>query len=339
MKKVGIAEVDDGEKVEATFCLCSKEIRVARTGDPYLAMELGDRTGTIPAVLFRPSETAVSVPSGVAVRACGRVTRFRGARQLSVDSLTAAERWDPADLIGSGTRAREELVKEFNMLARQVGHIGLRRLLRSVFDAGYFERFSMCPASERGRRTYLTGLLEHTVAVASICRDAALRYEGIDTDLLLASALLHDVGVVDSLSFDTGVKVTDQGRLLGHAMLGVLKVRDCALQAGIESAVLMRVEHAILSHHGKDDGSNEHPVPMTIEALALRQADVFDAQTVEFASALKGAALLEETWTDSSNAFERPLFAAALQCGQTQSGKQLSSPSSLPVSPLLPLSA
>lgn len=311
MRSTSINEFVEGLRVDQVFHLRSREMRSARTGEAYLALEFGDHSGAIGAVYFRPTAAALAVPVGSAARVRGSVTRFRGLKRLSVETLEAAESWDPAELIGTSTRAIDELREEFNSLARTVSHRGLRRLLRTVFhNEGTFGRFCACPASREGRRAYISGLIEHTVAVASLCEDAANRYEGIDHDLLLSAALLHDVGMLDTLTFDTGIGLTDEGRLIGHQVLGVLRIRRAAEGSGLEQPVLTALEHVVLAHHG--EGREGSVAPMTLEALVLSQSDAFDAQVAGFASAIRHASLIEEDWTDSGNAFGRPLLARRL---------------------------
>jgi len=120
-----VSEMTEGSRVDATFVLRAKEVRAARTGDAYLRLELGDRTGTLPAVLFRPAPAAIDVPVGSVVRAQGTLTVFRGARRLSLDSMRAAERWEPGDFVAASARARDEVVEEFRTLVRSVADVVL----------------------------------------------------------------------------------------------------------------------------------------------------------------------------------------------------------------------
>ncbi len=123
----------------------------------------------------------------------------------------------------------DDLVGEFMTLAKSVEHPGLKSLLRTVFgDKALFERFCACPGSQSYHHAYLGGLLEHTVAVADHCAHIAGRYQGVDRDLLVTAALLHDVGKVDELTFETGFGYTDEGRLIGHVVLGVQRIREAA---------------------------------------------------------------------------------------------------------------
>jgi len=311
MKACYVNELAEGTKVDAAFALRAKEIRATRAAEAYLSLEIADRTGQIAAVFFRPSPEASAVPVGTVVRVRGTVTSFRGSKRVSVDSLCAASSWDPEDLLASGPRSTEELVAEFKALVRSVGDPELRRVLRAVFgDREFFERFIRCPGAQSYHHAYLGGLLEHTVAVASLCRSLGEQYPHVEQNLLVAAALLHDVGKVDELSFDVAIGYTDAGRLLGHVVLGMNLLHDAVSRARIKVRPnrLARLEHAVVSHHGELEwGSPKRP--STFEALLLHHADNLDAKAAGFSALLCGAARADEAWTDATNLFRRPLYA------------------------------
>jgi 3'-5' exoribonuclease len=311
MKRHYVNELAQGTKVDAPFALRSKEMRAARTGEAYLSLELADRTGRIPAVCFRPSREAALAPVGCVVQVHGTVTAFRGVKRVSIDSLGPASRWDAEDMIASGVRSRSELVDEFKELVGSVKEAGLRRVLAAVFgDRVFFERFSACPGSQSYHHAYLGGLLEHSISVAGLCRLIGEQYSQVDSDLLLTAALLHDIGKCKELAFDTTIEYTDEGRLVGHVVLGVRVLREALTRAKVhaEAERLMLLEHAVLSHHGELEwGSPKRP--STLEALLLHHADNLDAKAAGFSALLVGAVRADEGWTDSGNLFRRPLWA------------------------------
>lgn len=311
MKACYVNELAEGTKVDAVFAVRAKEIRATRAAEAYLSLEVADRTGQMPAVFFRPSPEATAVPVGAVARIRGTVTSFRGSKRISIDSLTAASSWDPEDLLASGPRSTEELVAEFKVLVRSVNDPELRKVLRAVFgDAGFFERFTRCPGSQTHHHAHLGGLLEHTVAVASLCGSLGEQYPHVERDLLVAAALLHDVGKVDELSFDVAIGYTDSGRLLGHVILGMNRLHDAVARARVRLSGdrLARLEHAVVSHHGELEwGSPKRP--STFEALLLHHADNLDAKAAGFSALLGGASRADESWTDAGNLFRRPLYA------------------------------
>jgi len=311
MKACYVNELAEGTRVDAIFAVRAKEIRATRSAEAYLSLELADRTGQMHAVFFRPSPEATAVPVGAVVRVRGTVTSFRGSKRISVDSLQAAASWDPEDLLASGPRSTEELVTEFKAIVGSVSDPGLRKVLGAVFgQRSFFERFVRCPGAQTHHHAYLGGLLEHTVAVASLCRSLGEQYPHAERDLLVTAALLHDIGKVDELSFDVAIGYTDSGRLLGHVVLGMKLLHDAVSRARVRVPAdrMARLEHAIVSHHGELEwGSPKRP--STIEALLLHHADNLDAKAAGFSALLGGASRADETWTDAGNLFRRPLYA------------------------------
>jgi len=313
MKSQYVRELAEGARVDSQFALGSKEMRSTRAGEAYLALELRDRTGSIPAVYFRPPSEATVTPSGTVVRVRGLVSSFRGSKRISVEHLAPVAEFDPSDLIESSRRDPDEVVAEFKELAATVRDRELRRVLKAVFgDRGFFERFAMCPGARAHHHAYLGGLIEHTLAVAGLCRTLGSTYDPVDGDLLVTAALLHDIGKVDELTYETAVGYTDEGRLLGHVVLSDRRLREAAssLVPAVPEGLLTRLSHAVLSHHGELEwGAPTRP--STIEALLLHHADNLDAKADGFLALTGGAARAEERWTDATNLFRRPLYAPA----------------------------
>jgi 3'-5' exoribonuclease len=310
MKEQYVRDLPEGGRVDSLFALRSRDIRSARTGEAYLALELGDCTGSMPAVMFRPSSSDEAVPVGSVVRVRGTVTTYRGVRRVSVESLRPETSYDREDLLATGVRERSELMSELRALVRRVGDRRLRHVLNEVFGTpGLVDRFASCPAECGRHHSYVGGLLEHTVAVATLCLSIAPSYPLLDRDLLVTAALLHDVGRVEELAYETSVGYTDAGRLVGHVVLGERLVSRAVERLGDEvpADLSLRLSHAILAHHG-EAGSGAVPGPCSLEALVLRHADDLDARTAAFLEGVAGAAVLEERWTDGANGFARPLL-------------------------------
>lgn len=315
MKAQYIAEMTEGTRVDTVLAVRAREMRAARNGDAYLSLELADRTGSIPAVLFRPTREAL-VPAGVVAEVHGTVTSFRGVKRISVDRLRPAADWAPEDFLAVGPRDREELLGEFKQAAASVRHPELRSVLRAVFgEKTLLERFRSCPASQSYHHSYLGGLIEHTVAVATLCGALSSTYPTLDRDLVVTAALLHDLGKIEELSYDTAIEYTDCGRLVGHVVLSVQILKDALRRSRvrIDHDLQMRLEHAILAHHGELEwGSPKRP--STLEALVLHHADNLDAKAAGFEALLAGAFAADEAWTDASNLFRRPLYAPRQAC-------------------------
>lgn len=311
MERRYVESLAAGDHVDGHFALRAKEMRAARTGEAYLTLELADRTGRIGGVMFRPDAESSAVPVGSIVRVRGMVTSYRGVLRVSAESMRAATQYDPADVLPSGTRDADELLIELRALVASVKAPALKCVLLAVFgEEGFIEKFKSCPASQSYHHAYLGGLIEHTVSVATLCRSLAEQYPHADGDLLVTAALLHDVGKVDELEYTTHIGYTDEGRMIGHLLLGERRVHRVVERLGdkVPAPLATRLSHVLLSHHGELEwGSPKRPC--TLEALILHHADNLDAKTAGFIAAAASAALVEESWTDAGNLFRRPLWA------------------------------
>jgi 3'-5' exoribonuclease len=309
MKEQYVSSLREGVRVDDLFAVRSRDLRAARNGDAYLVLEFSDRTGSVPGVMFRPGPDEWSLPAGTVARVRGTMTTYRGTKRISVETLCASADFDREDMVRSGARAPEELAGAFRSLVEGVADRGLRAVLAEVFESdGMMRRFAAAPGAQYRHHAYSGGLVEHTVSVASLCRVLAARYDGLDCDLLVSAALLHDIGKIEELRCDVSIAYTDAGRLLGHVVLGEKMVSRAIEKVGglIDPETAMRLLHLMVSHHGEPEwGAPARPV--LLEAVVLHHADYLDAQAAGFAQAVAGAGVLEERWSDSSNAFGRPL--------------------------------
>lgn len=296
-----------GQRVDATYALRVKEMRASRTGEAYLSLEFGDRSGAIGGIMFRPSREAESIPTGTVVNVRGTVTDYRGVLRISVESMRPATTYDLRDIMPSGPRDGDEMLEELRGHVRALRDRGLGLLVRSVFaDRQFMKRFKSCPATRTGHHAYIGGLLEHTVAVAGICRMMADLYPQVDGELLLAGALLHDIGVVDSLEFQTSIEFTDAGRLLGPAVLG--ERRLMAAVAGsttVPSNVVDQLTHMMLSH-GVDGEADGLEFPRTLEATVLAGAHSLDAKSARYIAEGRRAGSVGESWTSGGSRVPQP---------------------------------
>jgi 3'-5' exoribonuclease len=266
---VSIAELAEDRVVEGLYAVARKQRLRTRSGSPYLALELVDPTGKIEARVWNDVELLDKrFGEGDAVRVLGRVERFRDRLQLEVRSLEPAEA-DPAELVPEPTKNVDELDGFFEFLAAEVSHPGLRSLVAGFADdAGFRARLRVLPATQDGHHAWAGGLLEHTVGVASLCREAAQLHARLRTDILLAAALLHDAGRTRELDRGPLFLPTAEGRLLGHVHLGLRLLEERA--EGLEPEVLAEVLHAVGAHH---DGR----AARTAEASVLYHANQLDA--------------------------------------------------------------
>jgi 3'-5' exoribonuclease len=265
-----IADLAENRVVEGTYAVARKERRRTRTGSDYLALELVDPSGKIEARVWNDVELLdARFGEGDAVRVLGRVDRFRDRLQLEVRSLEAAEGQDAAELTPAMRRDADELDGFLEFLGGEIAHAGLKTLVRRFLaDEPFRSRLRELPASPETHHVYAGGLLEHTVAVATLCRETAQVHPRLRGDLLVAAALLHDAGRTLELGRGPSFRPTEEGRLLGHVQLGIRLVESKA--GGLERDVLAEVVHAVAVHH---DGR----AARTAEAAVLYHANQLDA--------------------------------------------------------------
>jgi 3'-5' exoribonuclease len=265
-----IAELEQDRVVEGVYAVAKKERLRTRAGAPYLAVELVDPSGRIEGRVWSDVDLLDSrFAEGDAVRVLGRVDRFRDRLQLEIRSLEPAEGQDPADLTPTMRRDPEELDGFLEFLAGEISHPGLKAAVgRFVGDGELRGLLRGLPATVEGHHSYAGGLLEHTVGVATICREVAQLHPRLRADLLLAAALLHDVGRTVELTRGPVFRPTDEGRLLGHVHLGLrlIEERAAPLEAGVRTELL----HAVGSHH-------DARAARTAEAAVLYHANQLDA--------------------------------------------------------------
>jgi 3'-5' exoribonuclease len=264
-----IASLAEDRVVEGVYAVARKERRRTKGGSPYLALELVDPSGRIEARVWSDVELLDGrFGEGDAVRVLGRVERFRDRLQLEVRSLEAAEEADPAELAPALRRDAGELDGFLEFLAAEVAHPGLRATVaRFVEDDVLRKSLRALPAAET-HHSYAGGLLEHTVGVATLCREASQLHPRLRADLVLAAALLHDVGRTLELGRGPAFRPTEEGRLLGHVHLGLRLIEQRA--AALETEVRAELLHSVAVHH-------EARAARTAEAAVLYHANQLDA--------------------------------------------------------------
>jgi 3'-5' exoribonuclease len=265
-----IAQLAEERVVEGVYAVARKQRLRTRSGSAYLALELVDPSGRIDARVWNDVDLLDGrFAEGDAVRVLGRVERFRDKLQLEVRSLEASPETDPAALAPAIRRDADELDGFLEFLAAEIAHPGLKATVqRFVSDDAFRASLRSLPAAPNGHHGYAGGLLEHTIGVATVCREAAELHARLRADLLLAAALLHDAGRTRELAPGPTFRQTDEGRLLGHVHLGLRLIEERA--AALESEVRTELLHAVAVHH-------DLRAARTAEAAVLYHANQLDA--------------------------------------------------------------
>jgi 3'-5' exoribonuclease len=284
-----IATLRLDEDVDAVFACTRKERQISRAGTPYLTIELRDSTGTMPARAFRDADLlAGRFERGELVRVRGRVGRYREELQLDVRTIARAEGEDadPTRFLPVAYRDLDELEGFLEHLAREVYDPALKALLeRLLGDGSLRAEIRRAPCSipvaagpgraSSGHHAYLGGLLEHTVAVASMALELCTLHPRLDRDLLLSAAIVHDLGKTREFTYGAAIERSREGTLLGHVELGLRLLARYAPPA-LEAERRLALEHCVILHHGAEAASGRRFA--SPEALALYRLNLLDAQ-------------------------------------------------------------
>jgi 3'-5' exoribonuclease len=279
-ERVPIARLRAGSPIEGIFACTRKDRMTARTGAAYLAIELRDRSGAIPARAFRDADyLAGQFERGDLVLVSGRVERFRDQLSAELTSIARADATDadPAEFLPAAYRDLDELDGFLEHLGREVYDPALRALVASFLgDDAFRAELRRAPCTRAGHHAYLGGLLEHTVAVATLAQETCNLHRRLDSDLLTAAAILHDGGKTREFTYGAEIGLSDEGRLIGHLAIGQEMVAErAAAVGGLEPARALALRHCIAAHHGPEGlPGRRFGSP---EALALYRLNALDA--------------------------------------------------------------
>jgi 3'-5' exoribonuclease len=274
---VAISTLRPGDEVSGVFACTRKDRLTTKSGSPYLALELRDRSASIQARAFREADSlAGRFERGDLVQVSGTVERFRDQLVLEVLQIARAEEGvvDPAAFLPSTYRDLDELDGFLEHLAGEVHDRRFRGLLESLLaDSALRAQWRRAPCTRNSHHAYLGGLLEHTVAVTTLAYEFCQLHPRLNPDLLLTAAITHDLGRTREFTYGAELGLTEEGRLLGHLVIGerILSGRDRALDDGRRLALL----HCLLCHHGPTSApGGRFGSP---EALALYRLNALDA--------------------------------------------------------------
>jgi 3'-5' exoribonuclease len=275
---IPIAQLRAGTEIEGVFACTRKDRLTARSGSPYLAVELRDSSGAIQARAFRDADfLAGQFDRGDLVAVGGRVERFRDELQIELQSIRRAEAPDPAAFLPTAYRDLDELDGFLEHLAREVYDPDQRALVDAFLaDDAFRAELRRAPCTRSGHHAYLGGLLEHTVAVGTLCLETCILHPRLNSDVLICAALLHDVGKLREFELGAEIALSEAGTLVGHVALGQqMIVERAAPLDGFPAEKLHAVLHCVLAHHGADALPGRRF--RTPEALALQRLNALDA--------------------------------------------------------------
>ncbi len=301
----------ENQKIENYYICANKVVREDKNGNKFLLLRLMNTNGIIGAVKWRVDDAmAESFEQGQVVKATGRVKKssYRDQLEIELDSIipvTDADEVDPASLQPASPRDMGEMEAELEAIRGSITNTYLVVLLDEIFTEEMSQAYCQAPAAKGIHHNYIHGLLEHSLSVSRVADAIAGQYPDVNRDLLVTSAILHDIGKTIEFDYATAIDYSDQGRLLGHIVLGEKIVADAIgrLEAFPEELKLQLL-HLILSHHGeKEYGS---PIrPKTPEAFILNHADDIDSKANIFE---RKRADSDEPWSEFNRPLDRFLY-------------------------------
>jgi 3'-5' exoribonuclease len=312
------ADGSSGRAFAAMLVLRKLATKTAANGNPYLGLELGDRTGSFNCTVFSDSpvfEAVRSAEEGAVLRVEGKVDTYQGrlspklsrAAVVPPDQLTSPE--VIANLVETAPEDADGLWRDLNTFVDAISHPELRQTVRNVLDE-IGDSFRTAPAATMMHHAYRHGLLEHTVHMARAAKALLPLYTDVDPDLAMAGIILHDTGKTIEYEGPLASKRGRRGILQGHVVLGYQLVRKAALKAKLDAERTERLEHIILSHQGKLEWGAA-AMAATPEAVFVSMIDNLDAKMGMVQRALRNAAAGDE-FTERLLGLEAPLLVRKL---------------------------
>jgi 3'-5' exoribonuclease len=290
-----------------------------KDGGAYMTVSFADKTGSVRGVIWDNIEKFRTEPAaGDFVHVAGEVTEFRGVPQIVVKNLApiAAGELRPEDFLPATRRDPDAMLAKIIKLSESVSNDFLKTLLEAFWDdADFVRRFRKAPAAKHMHHAYLGGLLEHTLSLALLADRIADHYGGIDRDLLLTGAILHDIGKIKEFVYERRIDYSDEGRLVSHIVTGVEMVQEkIAGIADFPPSLALQVKHLLVSHHGSREFGSPEP-PKTLEAVLLNYLDEIDSKI----SGIREFMEKQETegdWTAYHKPLERFFYKGAADFGK-----------------------
>lgn len=321
MKKVFISDMVENQNIDSVFLVVEKRVAETRSGIPYLRLRLSDRTGEIEGRVWeQASELAKEFEKDDFVRSKGRVSSYQDTLQIVIHHIQRVPESaiDPSDFLPTSTRDIEAMWDELKTVARGVGNRSLRDLLDAFLnDAEFSAKFKRAPAAKKLHHVYIGGLLEHTINICKLVLAVSEIYSGLNRDVLLTAAILHDIGKIEELTYERSFDYSDQGRLLGHLVIGVemLEAKIATLNNFSEELALI-LRHLIISHHGQYIwGSPKRP--KTLEAIILHYLDDMDAKFNGVQEFLDRYTRVNSRWTEHHRVFDQFFYQPDLEESDT----------------------
>jgi len=312
--KTYVNEIKENENVDSLFLVKEKSSGITKTGNTYLKVKLGDRTGEMESRIWTSAEVfSESFEKDDFVHVKGKMTSFQEHLQLNVSHIerVGEEAILLSDFFPMTEKDIEGMFQSLIETSQQVKNPHLCQLLQLFWEDELFvKRFKMVPASKWVHHAFLGGLLEHTLSLSQLVLKNASHYERLNIDLLLTASILHDLGKVDELLYARSFAYSDEGQLLGHIILGIERVEDKIRQLiDFPRDLSTLLKHLLISHHGQYIWGSPKK-PMTLEAVMLHYLDDMDAKINGIQQFLRTQVSEGSKWSAYHRAFEQFFYAS-----------------------------
>lgn len=290
-----------GDRLEHFLLVQKVEVKTYQQNKSYLFIELRDETSFLNANIWDNVAPAKNIfEHGKVVYVEGTIEEYKSNLQIKITNYKLPKDSDNVsvqDFLPKSKRSLKGMEKEFQSLIDEMKNDFLKKLLSKIFSEETFDKYKTAPAGKAWHHAYLHGLLEHSLEMANICKLVANFHEEIDRDLVVAGALIHDIGKIEELNFTSAFEYSEKGKLLGHIMIGAMLVNEAAAEiADFPEILKTELLHLVLSHQGKLENASP-VVPKSLEAIALYHADELSAQTNAYKSALSSSLQPDSNWT------------------------------------------
>ncbi|HQG30297.1 MAG TPA: OB-fold nucleic acid binding domain-containing protein [Deltaproteobacteria bacterium] len=308
-----VAELHDGEGVRAVFMVSERRVFTTRNGKPYAKILLTDKTGDILGIVWDDAKQQVApITLGDVVGIRGNVESYEGRLQIRIEKVVKLkeEEVEMSALVPMTGKDIPTMMAEVDRYVAAMRNKYLKTLVERIFaENGVRDSFQKAPAAKGIHHNYRGGLLEHTLFMLRSLQAIFPVYEhlGLNKDLLIAGAILHDVGKIYEYSFSKIIEMTPMGRLVGHVYLSTHIVDQAITKIeGFPDELRLQLLHVILGHHGQlEYGSPK--LPMTREAMLLHMLDDLDAKLIGFSSVINSTPD-EEDFSSFSEVYNRYLY-------------------------------
>src|SRR3989338_5149329 len=317
MKKIFLKNLKEKDKFEDIFLVTKKEMGISKPGKPYLNIKFMDRTGDMDARIWDDAEElSKKFERNDFVKVKGSAIAYQARLQLNISYIAKADEDTVAvrDFLPASGREPDEMISELKAIVAGVKDNPIKKLLTTFLeDEEIINLLKLAPAAKSMHHAYLGGLLEHILSLCRLVDGVTKHYQNINKDLLLAGAVLHDIGKIRELTFERACDYSDEGRLLGHITIGIGMI-DKKLE-GIsdfpeETALLLK--HMLLSHHGYlEFGSPKRP--KTIEAIILYYLDDMDSKIQSMQALIEKEKEMPSNWTSYHKLYERYIYKGKYQ--------------------------